>query len=213
MSAIIRSARPGDADFLAWTILAAGRAHLPRGWYDIALGLPHAECLVFLRHLVMTATPSWWRYDRFIVAELDGAPVAALCAFGAADYAGSEAAMAEAGREMGWTEAALAGVWTRGAYVFTCSVGEAGTDVWTVENVATAPAHRGQGLAGALLDEAMDRGRAAGFHKAQISFVIGNGPAERAYAKAGFALVNENRHPDFEAATGSPGLRRFTRAL
>jgi hypothetical protein len=40
-----------------------------------------------------------------------------------------------------------------------------------------------------------------------------NASAERAYAKAGFELNAERRDRDFEAACGSPGLRRYVRAL
>jgi hypothetical protein len=40
----IRFARPDDADFIAKTILPSQRGYRPRGWFDIALGWPEAEC-------------------------------------------------------------------------------------------------------------------------------------------------------------------------
>ena len=46
-----------------------------------------------------------------------------------------------------------------------------------------------------------------------ISFLIGNDAAELSYARAGFAFAEEKRDPAFEAITGSPGFRRFTRPL
>ncbi len=49
--------------------------------------------------------------------------------------------------------------------------------------------------------------------RASISFLIGNEPAERAYAKCGFHLAEEKRDPQFEAFSGAPGFRRFTRAI
>jgi hypothetical protein len=34
----IRPARPEDAEFLAWVILTAGRAHVTRGIWEVILG-------------------------------------------------------------------------------------------------------------------------------------------------------------------------------
>lgn len=44
----IRSAHPDDAEFIAQTILAAQRGYRPRGWFDVALGWPEAQCLGFI---------------------------------------------------------------------------------------------------------------------------------------------------------------------
>ena len=213
MALLVRPAGPQDAPFLAWAMLQAGRAHRPLGWYDIALGLPESQCLELLARLALTDVRSWWHHSNFLVAMDDGDPVAALCAFGSAEgYATSEAALAEATWPLGWGPEDLAAVWTRGAYIFSCSVA-VDDDLWTIENVAVRPSHRGMGATGLLLNQALARGRDEGFGQAQISFVIGNDPAERAYAKAGFQFAQEKRSPEFEAAVGAPGLRRFVRAL
>jgi GNAT superfamily N-acetyltransferase len=204
----IRQARQDDASFLAWCILAAGRAHLDRGWYDIALGLDEPGCLGALTRLVQTQTPSWWRFDRWLVAEADGQPAAGLAAFGSGAFAASETAMSEALTGLGWTEDQVGEVWSRGAYIFSCALAPDDHEVWVIENVAVRPEHRGEGLAEALIAEALQIGRAQGFKDAQISFVIGNAAAERAYARAGFEPIEEKRHPDFEAAVGAPGLKR-----
>ena len=103
-------------------------------------------------------------------------------------------------------------MWQRGVYLFTC-VMEANDDLWTIENVATLATHRGRGLAGMLIEHALDEGRQSGFAQAQITFLIDNDPAERAYAKAGFEFAEEKRSPAFAAAVGAPGLRRFVRSL
>ncbi len=213
MGPVIRPARPQDAGFLAWTILTAGRAHLERGWYDIALELPEREALDVLARLVMSRTPCWWRYSNFLLAEVDGVRAGALCAFAAPEgWGSSEAALAEATAQLGWGPQELADVWDRGGYVFTCTFGETGR-CWVVENVATRPEYRGRGVMGALLRAALDKGRVQGLPEAQLSFLIGNAAAERAYLKAGFLPAGEQRHPVFEAATGAPGLKRFLRAL
>ena len=209
MAVAIRHARREDAGFLAWCILAAGRAHLARGWYDIALGLDEPGCIEALTRLVQTRTPSWWRFDHWLVAEADGAPAAGLAAFGSAAFAASEPAMSEALTGLGWTEPQIAEIWRRGAYIFSCALAPDDHEVWVIENVAARPERRGEGLTRALLAEAVALGRARGFADAQISFVIGNHAAERAYASAGFRPAEERRHPDFEAAVGAPGLRRY----
>ena len=55
--------------------------------------------------------------------------------------------------------------------------------------------------------------RERGLATAQISCLIGNHAAQRAYEKAGFAVVEELRHAEFEAALGAPGFSRMTLAL
>ena len=62
---------------------------------------------------------------------------------------------------------------------------QGGEGDWLIEHVATLPAYRGRGLVQALIGHALAAGRAAGFARASISFLIGNEAAERCYAKAG----------------------------
>ena len=82
----------------------------------------------------------------------------------------------------------------RGGYTLACWV-QGGEGDWMIEHVATDPAYRGRGLVQALIAHALDKGLAAGFTRATISFLIGNDPAERAYAKAGFIFADEKRDP------------------
>jgi len=124
----------------------------------------------------------------------------------------SEKAMTEVVASYQWSEAELKAMWQRGAYAFTCIL-PGDDNRWTIENVATRPEFRGRGLVGILIEHALAEGRGRGFSEAQITFLIGNDPAQRAYAKAGFTFEAEKRHPDHEAACGSPGLRRFKRKL
>ena len=78
---------------------------------------------------------------------------------------------------------------------------------WIVENVATLPEFRRRGLVDQLLEEILEKGRTAGASVAEVGVLIGNDPAQRAYEKAGFAVVDEKRHPEFEAAYKCPGIR------
>jgi ribosomal protein S18 acetylase RimI-like enzyme len=212
-SLTIRPASTEDAGFIARNILAAQRGPQPRGWFDIALGWDEPQCLAFVERLAVTRQKSWWHVSEFIIAEVDGTPAAALCAMPAAGTgAAARTAIAEVAGETGMSEAELAAMFRRGAYIANCWV-QGGDGDWLVEHVATLPAHRGRGVVSALIKHAIAAGKAAGFERASISFLIGNEPAERCYAKAGFTFAEEKRDPAFEALTGAPGFRRFARAI
>jgi GNAT superfamily N-acetyltransferase len=209
----IRPARPEDAGFIARNILSAQRGPMPRGWFDIALDLPEPQCLAFVERLAAAQRPSWWHVSHFIIAEVEGEPAAALCAMPAAGTRdAARSAIEEVGDKTGLNASELAAIFRRGAYAAGCWV-QGGDGDWLVEHVASLPSHRVLGLVQALIDRALAAGKAAGFKRASISFLIGNEPAERCYAKAGFAFAEEKRDPAFEALIGAPGFRRFERAI
>ena len=209
----IRPAAFEDSGFIARTILAAQRGDRPRGWFDFTLDLPEPQCLAFVERLATADTPTWWHASHFLIAEADGEPAAALCAMPASGSGeAARAAIAEVAGKSGLDAAKLAAIYRRGAYAANCWV-QGGDGDWLVEHVATTSAHRGRGLVQALLARALGDGKAAGFARASITFLIGNAPAERCYARAGFAFAEEKRDPAFEALTGAPGFRRFARAI
>ena len=213
MTPAIRPARPEDAGFIAWTILTAQRGHRPRGWFDITLNWPEPQCLAFVRRIATTQRQCWWHVSQFIIAELEGEPAAALCALPAAGTrAAARSAIEEVAAERGLDASELSAIWRRGAYAANCWV-QGGDGDWLLEHVAALPSHRGRGLVQALIDRALAAGKAAGFKRASISFLIGNEAAERCYAKAGFAFAEEKRDAEFEALTGAPGFRRFERPI
>jgi ribosomal protein S18 acetylase RimI-like enzyme len=86
-------------------------------------------------------------------------------------------------------------------------------DHWVVEWVATLPEYRGRGLVAGLLQEMLERGRGLDYEAAQISIMIGNDAAQRAYESAGFAVVDEKTSPQLDALLGTPGFRRLRRAI
>ncbi|MDD1527725.1 GNAT family N-acetyltransferase [Bradyrhizobium sp. WBOS7] len=209
----IRSARLGDAEFIARTILSSMRGHRPSGWFDIALGWPEQPCVDFIARIATADAVSMWHVSQFLVAEIDGKPAAALCAL-PAEGTGPAAwrAIEEVAAATELAAPELEAIRKRGTYTRACWV-QGGEGDWMIEHVATDPVHRGRGLVQALIAQALDKGRAAGFARATISFLVGNEPAERAYAKAGFVFVEEKRDPAFEAIIGAPGFRMFARAI
>jgi translation initiation factor 4G len=112
---------------------------------------------------------------------------------------------------MGLSKAEQAQLWPRGSFILSATTGE--ENCWTIENVATKPEFRGRGIAAALIRHMLDGMGESGPKRAQISFLIGNEPAERCYRSCGFVFAEDKTAKEFEAAMGVPGLRRMARDL
>jgi ribosomal protein S18 acetylase RimI-like enzyme len=207
---VIRQGRADDADFIARIILQAQRGPRPLGWLDIALAQAEPQVLEFLAKLAVAKPRSWYHVSQFLIAEVDGKPAAALCAMPSRE---TRDTMRSAIEEVAFASGAdLTAIFTRGAYARPCWI-QGGEEDWLIEHVASQPSARGRGLVQALIAQALAAGKAAGFSRASISFLIGNDAAERCYAKAGFAFAEEKRDGAFEAITGAAGFRRFARAI
>jgi translation initiation factor 4G len=212
MNTTFRPATKDDAAFLGWVIFMAARGHLARGWFDIVLRRPEEFCIAFCAQLANAEAKSWWHHSFFTIAEVDGEVAAAACIFpDEAPYMVSGQAMAEAARLTGIGEAEQAQLWPRGAFILTATSGE--DDCWTIENVATRPAFRGRGIAASLIRHLLVKMKISGPSRAQISFLIGNTPAEKCYRACGFEFAEDKVAKEFEAAMGVPGLRRLARGL
>jgi ribosomal protein S18 acetylase RimI-like enzyme len=209
----IRPATVEDAPFLAWVMLAAGRSHVERSVWDLMVP-DERECLEFLEHLARTDTRSYCHHSTFTVLDVEGRPVAGMCGYDP-EVSGLSTvidAVAEAFHALGWDEAKTLQAQTRAAPIMTCA-SEEPPGTWIIECVATLPEMRGRGHIRQLLEHMLDEGRQREFGRAQISVLIDNTAAERAYQGVGFAVIDEKRHADFEAAFGCPGVRRLGREL
>lgn len=210
MATIIRQGRPDDAAFIAQIVLLSQRGPRPLGWFDFALDQAEPQVRDFLTRLAVAKPRSWYHVSQFLIAEVDGEPAAALCAMPSRETRDTmRSAIAEVALATGMS---AADIFARGSYARGCWV-QGSEDEWLIEHVAALPAYRGRGSVQALIEHALAAGRRAGFERASISFLIGNEAAERSYAKAGFCFAEEKRDPAFEALTGSPGFRRFVRAI
>jgi ribosomal protein S18 acetylase RimI-like enzyme len=212
MNAKIRAGRAEDAPFLARVMMLASRGHLSRGVWELISGGGEEYCLDYLRRLALTEPVSLCHYSSFLVAEQDGRPASALCGFDprAGGWQVLGDAMARVQRDLGWTAGDARASGARSAPVWTCTVGEL-DDAWIVESVATMPEFRRRGLVDALMGEVLEQGRKLGRRVAQLTIMIGNTPAQRAYEKVGFSVLDVKRHLDFEAALGAPGFMRMVR--
>jgi translation initiation factor 4G len=200
--------------FVAWVILAAARSHLPRGVWDLYTDAPEADTLRFLETLTATEARHFAHYTNFLIAEVDGRPAAGLSGYFEAELGMGRLmeGISDANRALGRSDEENEAGWQRAGSVTLCNI-EHLPGVWIVEWVATAPDFRRQGMVDRLMPAILDRGRERGASTADIGVFIGNDPAQRAYEKNGFALVDEKTHPAFEAAYGSPGVRLLRRAI
>jgi ribosomal protein S18 acetylase RimI-like enzyme len=209
----IRRADVDDSAFLARVVAAASRSHLALGPLEMLLDDPE-EAAELLEWLTLSEVASTCHYSRFLVLGEPGAPKAALAAFDPGDptLESLAAALFDAFDGLGFGDGEVEEALTRLASYRSCEP-DLTPGVWTVEWVATAGEHRRGGLCRLLLERALAEGRRRGLTKAQISIMIGNEPARRAYRAMGFREVEELRKPDFEAAFGSPGMIRMLRDL
>lgn len=212
MSIEIRTGKKEDAIFLARVMMLASRGHLLRGVWDLIAGGSEQDCLDYLRRLALTEPVSLCHFSSFLVAEHDGVPAAALCGFdpSAGGWQVLADAMKNVQRELGWTQANETASAARSAPVWTCTF-DTLDGAWVVESVATMPEFRRRGLADSLVAEILDEGRGRGHRLAQLTILVGNVAAERAYNKAGFRILDEKRNAGFEAALGAPGFMRMIR--
>ncbi len=210
MGITIRPATPDDAAFVAWIMLAAGRSHLDRGFWDHYVDGSEEECLAFLRLVALTASPHPFHHSIFMIAEEQGRPVAGLSGYDPATL-GIEKyleALPEVFEKVGWSDEDQGRAFNRITPFLTCIPDDA-PGAWIVESVAAVPEVRRRGLTTKLLKEMIRKGRAGGFRRGQISVLIGNDPARLAYEKCGFSFAGEKRDPSFEATFGSPGITRL----
>ncbi len=214
MALRIRHGRADDADFLAWVMFAASRAHLARGLWDLIIGADEAGCLDYLRRLSLAEPHSLYHYESFLVAEIDGAPAAALCGFetqGAWEIVGD--AMANVQRDLGWTDLDATASYQRIAPIWTaCMPSDAGAD-FAIESVATLPEYRRRGLIRALIEEMLQGAFQRGCKLAQITTYLGNHAAQLAYENSGFQVLDKKHCSELETILEVPGFLRLTRAL
>jgi translation initiation factor 4G len=208
-----RPARAADLPFLAEVLQMASRGHLPRGPWDLVF--PDArDRRRALEQLAGGGVRSWCHQSLFQVADRGGEACAALVAFEPDELGDVSLAkpLLEAFQLLAWGPERLAPIGALLAPYQRCFP-EMPPGSWIVENVGARADLRRQGLVHGLLERALEMGRSRGHRRAQISCLIGNLPAQCAYEKAGFAVVEERADAGFERLIGAPGFSRMTMKL
>jgi translation initiation factor 4G len=217
MSIRIRRATEKDLDLLTWVMLAASRSHLDRGIWEYLNASDETATLSFLRRLATTDTVHVFHWSLFLVAELDGEPGAAMCAYDSStqgfDVALPEMAAATTAESIDAEDPEYvrrSGVLLSG--LIMDNPGPPGPR-WVIENVATKPEMRRRGLVDGLIHQLLGHGRERGFEYAQISVFIENERARRAYIKAGFEQLAEQRSAEWPLEIGCPGTEMLLQPL
>jgi|SRR5436305_1419416 len=217
MTIRIRRATANDGDLLIWVMLAASRSHLDRGIWEYMNGSDEVATLAFLRRLSTTDTVHMFHQSLFLVAELDGEPGAAMCAYDSSsqgfDIALPEIASTTTAEGIDADDPEY--VRRNGVLLSGFVLEDPGPPGprWVIENVATRPEMRRRGLVDALLHQLLGHGRERGFEHAQISVFIENERARRAYIKAGFEPLIEQRSDDWPREIGCPGTEMLLQPL
>lgn len=81
-------------------------------------------------------------------------------------------------------------------------------DAFYIAELHVDPTERGAGIGGALLDAAVAEAVRLGRGLVSLTTTIDN-PARRLYERHGFVVVDEQRDPEYEALSGSPGRVRM----
>ena len=204
----IRRAGMDDAAFVAWLILTAGRAHVQRGVWEVILNQPEEECMRFLEALTVTAIPHLFHHSCFLIAETEAGPVAGLGGYDpeTTGYPRMRESLPEVYAKLGIRSIAeMAG---RPPKIIE-SIPPPVEGACVIDSVGTLPAFRRQGIVDKLLGRILAEGRAKGFRQAELAIYMGNIPAQRAYEKHGFRVLDEWPDPYFEQEIGSPGMARM----
>lgn len=209
----IRPAQAGDAAFLSWVILTAGRAHVKKGIWEVILKEPEEKCLDFLKHLCVTKIPHYFHYTCYLLAETGGMPVAGLGGYDPT-VLGNSALWQALPEVLSKFQGKPPDVFvSNGPPKIVACIPDSVEEAWVIDSVAAVQRFRRKGIVGKLLTLMLEKGRQKGFKRAQINIYIGNIHAQRLYEKYGFKIIDEIRDPYFEAQIGSPGMARMLRDL
>lgn len=213
MSIVIRRAREEDAGDIAYLAYLAGKSHAMISVYDLMFpgpSGPKRERLGVMQKLLSTQVASWFHFSKFLVTEFDGRVASCLSVFDHEEAANR--LLASSLVEIGWTEEDFSRM-REGLEPVLKVKPPTPEGNWVFENVATHPDFRRRGLTRMLLEEGIEMGRSRGLERAQISIIMGNEPALRAYEKVGFKVAREYTDESFEELFGYPGMVRMEMTL
>jgi GNAT superfamily N-acetyltransferase len=204
MSITIRPATEADAPFLATVLQAAESSGAANSTYQCLFDIAPAsigELLCTIQSEELEGSELGW--PNYLIAEAGGAAVAACAGWVEAAEEGPSAMI----KASVLPHFVGADTWRASAEklkIFSEVAIERRPGTIQLESFYVAPEWRGHGLAGRLIDAHIERLRAAHPEAdvAQIQFVAGNTPAQKAYEREGFRVVQESW-------TDNPAIRRF----
>jgi ribosomal protein S18 acetylase RimI-like enzyme len=206
MNASIRPAAPDDVSEVTRLMYIAGKSQVETSIYDVMWPESMGVRLEKLGRLYNAAARSWYRFDSYLVGEMEGKVAGSLCGYNEREKGGPR--LREAFIEIGIDRTEARAISER-MQPFYRVYPVHPEDAWVIEHVAVFPEFRGQGLITALLEEILEQGRRSGYKHAELGMLIGNLPAQKAYEKIGFTAADERTDAEFEKIFGAPGMVRM----
>jgi GNAT superfamily N-acetyltransferase len=205
MEHITREATAEDAVEIAKLCYLAGKSHVDVSIYDLMIPGPAGmtdDRVDAIAKIAATEAPSWLNLSHYKVIEADGKVASGLATF-TTEEAGSRQ-LGQAMMEAGWGVKDLLGM---GRRLRVWSGVDTGREhgYLIVENVATFDRYRGNGFSAELLALAINSAREQGLKGLQLTVLLGNDPAIRAYEKAGFEMAKTKESKKFQKVFASPG--------
>ena len=211
----IRPAQNKDIPFLGWVMFTAARSHLAESPWGVIFHEPEARTRILLERMSQIPALPWSHVSRFRIAEVGGAPVAAMCGF-VPVVEGSpiltELELGVAKQEFNYSAERLAVVLDR-LTVATLGFPEDLPDIWGIENVAVLPKFRGKGILDRLFMHVLEEGRKKGFKRVQTLCLIGNERGQQAFERNGFKVLSQKTNPVFNELFGTPGAKLLVQDL
>ncbi len=205
----IRQAVPDDVQEVSQLIDMSGSAE-KISVYELMFPGEAQTRLDNIGRLFINGERIYNHYTRYLIAEKNGEIAGTLCTFNHEYF--RTWAWRNTLREMGYSDmASLRLVWRLLPFFLVNPSIPKNTLV--IENVATFPRYRRQGVIHELLQAAIQQGRKENYPRMQVACLIGNKPAQKAYEKAGFKVQNEYRHKWFKKTFGNPGMMRLALEL
>ena len=207
----IRRAELDDVPFIAWVMLEAAHSGHEIGLWEVMVPDNENEKLKFIEELAQASTKCLCHYSNFLIAEVDGEPVAALAGYDSSKITRQQFAVAlhDVQSKLHWSFKRVEEARQRTATFLSCFP-DFSDNSWIIEWVATIKQFRRMGVMEMLLHRIIRIGyETTTCDVFQISYAIGNDPAINAYRKLGFDFIDEKRDEDFAAKFGYPGIGRM----
>ena len=205
MEHVARDAQASDATDIAKLGYLAGRSHVELSIYDLMVPGPPgmtADRIDRMAGIVAAEAPNWLSYRFYHSIEVDGKIASGLATFTPEDASNEK--LGQAMMEVGWS---VMDMMEMGQRLRVWSRVDPGREpgFLIVENVAAFEEFRGRGFTSELLARAVERGKDGGFKGLQLTVLLGNEPAIRAYEKAGFKMEKTKENKKFEKTFSCPG--------
>jgi len=215
MQVNIRPATEKDISFIAWAMFTAARSHLTECPWCTIFCESETQTLSLLERTIQLPELYWSYISNFWVAEVNGVPAAAMCAFAPSNEKTQDLASVQLSilrPESAYSKEHCLEV-SRRLAVASLGLPDELLDVWGVESVAVVPEFRGKGVADLLFRHVLQEGRKRGFKRAQIMCLLGNEQAQRAFERNGFNVVSQKTNNEFEALFGTAGAKLLVQEL